>query len=59
MNDQRLCEIVHEATAGPLFPRGTHSGETMAVARAVREACAKIAEAENSHGEFIAAKIRN
>lgn len=43
MNDQQLCEIVHDATASGMFPRGTHSGETMAVARAVRDAC--IAEA--------------
>ena len=47
-NDQQLCEIVHKATASGLFPRGTHSGETMAVARAVwaaaMESAAKLAE---------------
>lgn len=69
MNDQQLCEIVHEATTGSLYPRGYHSGETMAVARAVREACAKVAEnwprdgAEGSEWDAcakgIAAAIRN
>lgn len=44
MDDQELCEIVHGATASAMYPRGTHSGETMAVAKAVREACAKVAE---------------
>lgn len=38
MDDQKLCEIVHQATASAMYPRGTHSGETMAVARAVQNA---------------------
>lgn len=44
MTDLELCQIVHAATAGGLYPRGYHSGETMDVARAVRDACAKFVE---------------